>query len=272
MIRADLHSHTKYSHGAAEPEEMFAAAVARGIEILGISEHSPRPLGYDYTHEYREKLAAGFSQYVSRVKALKNAPNCRVLLAMEMDWLDGQEEFINKACRSYDFDYLIGSVHFLDHWGFDDGDALWKEADEEQCFSRYERYFGLWKQMLASGTFQIAAHPDLIKIFSVECFHKWLARPQSQEQIADCLEELKRQGMAMEISSAGLRKPCREIYPCPTIMLLAAKCGVEITFASDAHCVADVGMGFARLANYARVFGFRRQTVFCQGEKTFLDF
>lgn len=53
MIRADLHSHTKYSHGADEPEEMFAAANARGLEILGFSEHSPRPQGYDYTHEYR---------------------------------------------------------------------------------------------------------------------------------------------------------------------------------------------------------------------------
>ena len=71
MIRADLHSHTKYSHGADEPEEMFAAANARGLEILGFSEHSPRPQGYDYTHEYREKLAAGFAEYVSRVQDLK---------------------------------------------------------------------------------------------------------------------------------------------------------------------------------------------------------
>ncbi len=86
------------------------------------------------------------------------------------------------------------------------------------------------------------------------------------------LDVLKQQGMAMEISSAGLRKPCREIYPCPTLMVLAAKCGVDITFASDAHCVADVGRDFARLANYARAFGFSRQAVFCQGEKTYLPF
>ena len=272
MIRADLHSHTKYSHGADEPEEMFAAANARGLEILGFSEHSPRPQGYDYTHEYREKLAAGFAEYVSRGQDLKKMPGCRVLLAMEMDWLDGQEDFIRKACSAHDFDYLLGSVHFIGRWGFDDGDAQWKNWDDTQRFAHYERYFALWRQMLSSGIFQIAAHPDLIKIFSAESFHKWLSREKSREQIADCLDVLKQQGMAMEISSAGLRKPCREIYPCPTLMVLAAKCGVDITFASDAHCVADVGRDFARLANYARAFGFSRQAVFCQGEKTYLPF
>ncbi len=272
MISADLHSHTHFSHGVSSPEEMFAAAREKGLAILGFSEHSPRPAGYDYTREYRDKLAASFDEYAERVQALKDSGETRALLGMEMDWLDGEIDFIKAAIASHDFDYLIGSVHFLDHWGFDDQAGPWQEAPESVNFSRYERYFELWREMLASGLFQIAAHPDLIKIFSVGQFHKWLESRKSRALIEACLLTLKKNGMAMEISSAGLRKPCRELYPGPLIMHLAAKNGLAITFASDAHCAADVARDFPRLAAYARDFGFARQSVFCRGEMSLLPF
>lgn len=272
MISADMHSHTHFSHGLSSPEEMYEAARAVGLAILGFSEHSPRPLGYDYSREYRDRLAAGFDEYVLRVRALQERPEMRVLLGMEMDWLDGETEFIKAACAACDFDYIIGSVHFLGRWGFDDTAQAWEEADEKANFARYEHYFELWSGMLASGLFQIAAHPDLIKIFSRQLFHKWLERPSSSAQVDECLAILKKNGMAMEISSAGLRKPCREIYPCPAIMQLAAKRRVDITFASDAHCAEDVGKDFQSLASYAREFGFNRQSVCLRGQITHLPF
>ena len=108
------------------------------------------------------------------------------------------------------------------------------------------------------------------KIFSVEQFHIWLARPESQEQIRRCLTALRDAGMAMEISSAGLRKACREIYPAPPIMALAAGLGLSVSFASDAHGTDDVAYGFARLASYARAFGFREYVFFDKGRRTSL--
>lgn len=276
MITIDLHTHTKYSHGANSPAEMYASALDKGLTLLGFSEHSPRPLGFDYLHEYREQLTRHLPDYAREVLALKAAPRegghgpCRVLFGMEMDWLDGQEDYTRAACTAYDFDYLLGSVHFLGRWGFDDGVEPWKSASQEECESRYTAYFTAWEAMIRSGLFNIAAHPDLIKIFSVEQFHIWLAKAESTAQIRRCLTALRDAGMAMEISSAGLRKACREIYPAPPIMALAAELGLPVSFASDAHGVDDVAHGFARLASYAKAFGFREHVFFDKGRMTTL--
>lgn len=276
MITVDLHTHTRYSHGGNAPAEMYAAALGRGLTLLGFSEHSPRPEGFDYLHEYRGHLQKHLPDYVAEVLALKAAPQeganglCRVLFGMEMDWLEGQEEYIRKACRAFDFDYLIGSVHFIGHWGFDDGVDPWKQASQEECENWYQAYFEAWETMLRSGLFQIAAHPDLIKIFSVEQFHIWLDKAESQSLIRRCLMALRDSGMAMEVSSAGLRKACREIYPAPPIMRMAAELGLSISFASDAHGIDDVGYGFARLASYARTFGFKEHLFFEHGRITSL--
>lgn len=276
MITVDLHTHTKYSHGANTPAEMYASALDKGLTLLGFSEHSPRPLGFDYLHEYREQLTRHLPDYAREVLALKAAPRegahgpCRVLFGMEMDWLDGQEDYTRAACKAYDFDYLLGSVHFLGRWGFDDGVEPWKNASQEECESRYTAYFTAWEAMIRSGLFNIAAHPDLIKIFSVEQFHIWLAKAESTAQIRRCLTALRDAGMAMEISSAGLRKACREIYPAPPIMALAAELDLPVSFASDAHGVDDVAYGFPRLASYAGAFGFREHVFFDKGRMTTL--
>ena len=74
-------------------------------------------------------------------------------------------------------------------------------------------------------------------------------------------------GMGMEISSAGIRKLCREIYPAPPIMVMARQLDLPVSFASDAHATEDVGYGFARLASYARAFGFAEYTIFNRGQR-----
>ena len=270
MITADLHSHTRYSHGASTPQEMYAAACTAGLKLLGFTEHSPRPLGFDYTNEYREQLRRFMPTYALEVCALRDnaAPDaCQVLIGMEMDWLEGQADFARQACTAYDFDYLLGSVHFIGHWGFDDQASDWDILSQEECERNYVRYFQSWREMIASGMFQIAAHPDLIKIFSVDRFHIWLNKPGSLDIIRTALTELRDAGMAMEISSAGLRKPCREIYPCAPIMQLAAELRVPVTFASDAHITTDVAFAFPRLESYARAFGFTQSVWYKQGRQ-----
>lgn len=276
MISADLHLHTCYSHGNNTPFEMAVSAASAGLKLAGFTEHSPRPDGYNYTHEYRAQLTRFLPAYVREVRQLKDVARendgCQVLLGLEMDWMNGEETFIEKSIHAYPYDYIIGSVHFIGHWGFDDGLGPWEDASQEQCENWYSQYFTAWRNMLASGFFQIAAHPDLIKIFSREQFHIWLQKPQSQEQISQCLRVLRNQGMAMEISSAGLRKACREIYPSRPIMQMATELDVPITFASDAHCMSDVARDFDILAQYARDFGYTSQRVYDNGRKSQLAF
>ena len=101
--------------------------------------------------------------------------------------------------------------------------------------------------MARSGLVDIAAHPDIIKLYSVDVFHQWLAMPESLALISEALTAIRDNGLVMEISSAGLRKPCNEIYPHPAIMRLASDLGVKISFGSDAHCPNTPAYAFDQL-------------------------
>lgn len=266
MITLDLHTHTKYSHGLDTPADMFAAARAKGITLYGFSEHSPRPHSYNYTHEYREHLTKYFPIYVREVQELQQQFPQQVLLGMEMDWMNSELDFIQQSITAYDFDYLIGSVHFLKTWGYDDDPGDWDEQDKSVYSARYEEYFLTLARMARSGLFNIAAHPDLIKIFSVDVFRRWLDESSSLDLVRDALLAVKENGMAMEVSTAGLRKPCKEFYPGPRIMRLAADLGVDISLASDSHAVAHAAFGFDKLEAYVRSFGYDSSLWFCQGQ------
>ena len=119
--------------------------------------------------------------------------------------------------------------------------------------------------MINSWLFKIAAHPDLINIFSLTSFHKLLECKDNLFIIEQCIEDLNKNNMAMEISAAGLRKPCKEIYPCKQIMELASKHKVKITFASDGHCVNTIGKNLDILESYASDYGFKSSFYYNNG-------
>ena len=265
-ILVDLHSHTLASHAVDTVPAMYQAALAKGLAVFGFSEHSPRPAGYNYPAEYREQLQAAFPDYVRAVMAAKNnTDGLEVLLGMEVDWIDAEQDFVRACARSYDFDYLLGSVHFLGTWGFDANPADWEPLDTARRAAVYQEYFETLQRMTRSALFQIAAHPDIIKIFSVESFTHWLGG-DNLDLVRDTLTALREAGMAMEVSSAGLRKPCASIYPAPPIMRLAFDLGVPISFASDAHTTSHVAYAFDQLKSYAASFGYTHSVYFKRGQ------
>lgn len=273
MISVDLHSHTKYSHANASVAEMHASALAKKLAVFGFSEHSPRPAGYTYPSDYQERLNANFADYHREVRALRDLDSgagggngMLVLLGLEMDYIRAEEAYVRQICAAEDYDYIIGGLHFLDHWGFDASADDWKDLSEQQAFAYYEHYYEDLFAMSRCGIFHIAAHPDLIKIFSVHVFKRWLQKSASLELVKKALKGLKDGGMVMEVSSAGLRKPCGEIYPCPEIMALASGLGLDISFGSDSHCVNTVTHGFDLLAAHAKKFGYS-ESVYFQNKK-----
>jgi histidinol-phosphatase (PHP family) len=126
--------------------------------------------------------------------------------------------------------------------------------------------------MCQSGLFHIAAHPDLVKLFTVESFHSWLATNEASFLIRDALTAMQDNAMSMEISSAGLRKPCGEIYPCRQIMSVAADIRLPVSFASDAHCTGTPAFAFTVLARYAHEYGHTQSTVVEQGQRRQIPF
>jgi len=274
MISADIHNHTVASHGLATVDEMFAAATARKLLWYGFSEHSPLPPGYSCPL-YKGDLAVTFPAYAAQVLALKEQTARvsgaeqtlpRVLLGMELDWLPVNTPWMRDMVSLYPFDYVIGGLHFVDDLPVGSPRSWGDEVEQAQRFARYEAYYEAMRVLAASGMVDVVAHPDFIKVCCFDDFQAWLALPGSRDRIAAALEAMRATDTAMEVSSAGLRKPFHEPYPGPGIMRLAADLGLNISFGSDAHNCDDTGSYFAELAAYAASFGFRHNRI-CVGRE-----
>ncbi len=281
MICADIHNHTLASHGLATVGEMFAAAQARKLVWYGFSEHSPLPPGYSCPL-YKGDLAVTFPAYAAEVMALREqtaghagggqsgAP--RVLLGMELDWLPVNMRWMRDAVSRYPFDYIIGGLHFVGDVPVGSPRSWGPEVERPQRFARYDAYYEAMRELAASGMVDVVAHPDFIKVCCYEDFQAWLALPGSTDRVAAALEAMRATDTAMEVSSAGLRKPFHEPYPGPAIMRLAADLGLTISFGSDAHNIQDTGSHFDTLAEYAASYGFARSRICIGRQPLELDF
>jgi len=253
-LPADYHMHTPLCrHAAGEPTAYAEQAVRVGMTEIGFSDHSPMPR--DDFDNWRMRLDE-LDAYVEKVeKARSDHPGLVIRLALEVDYIPGHEDWIRDLAGRHVWDYLIGAVHYVtDAWALDDPKTVseWRNRDP---FEVWSTYFERVTMAAASGLFEIIAHADLCKKFGH--YPEQDCTPLFQR----FLEAARKSGAAMELNTAGLRKDCREIYPGPRIVRLAATMGVPITFASDAHRPEEVGMDFREAVGLARVAGY---TSYCR--------
>ena len=156
---------------------------------------------------------------------------------------------------TYPFDFVLGSVHYIGDWGFDNPELI-EGFSARHIESIWNDYFELLARAAASRLFDVLAHPDLVKKFG----HR--ASGDLSRFYRPVLAEMRKAGTVLEVSSAGLRKTVAEIYPSLEFMRLANEAGVPITLASDAHAPAEVGNQFDRLVTAAREAGYTTITRF----------
>jgi histidinol-phosphatase (PHP family) len=246
----DYHMHTPLCrHAVGEPTDYARRAVEIGLTEIGFSDHSPMPRDdFDNWRMFDSQL----DQYVESVRrAQHDFPQLIIRLALEVDYLPGQEDWIRDLAARHPWDYFIGSVHYVsDDWAIDDPSKLseWKNRD---AFEVWAVYFDWLTRAAETGLFEIIGHADLPKKFG--------HRPTQ-----DCaplyerfLSASKKNNCAIELNTAGLRKDCKEIYPSRQILELAFAKGVPITFGSDAHKPEEVGADFAAAIQLARSVGYK---------------
>ena len=249
-LPADYHMHTPLCrHATGEPSEYAKHAVAVGLTEIGFSDHSP--MARDDFDNWRMN-SSQLDEYVEKVrKAQRDFQQLTIRLALEVDYLPGHEDWIRELAARHPWDYFIGSVHYVsDNWDIDNPAKL-SEWNNRDAFEVWSAYFDRLTMAAESKLFEIIGHADLPKKFG--------HRPTR-----DCtplyerfLATAKRSGCAIELNTAGLRKDCREIYPSREILKLAIQKGVPITFGSDAHAPAEVGMNFADAIQLAQAVGYR---------------
>jgi len=167
---------------------------------------------------------------------------------------------------SYAWDYIMGSVHYIGDWAFDnpDEEGRWQSMNAEDA---YCDYFELVAASAATGMFDTIGHPDLIKKFGQRAPEGSFRVEQAENLM---LEAVKDADVALEISSAGLRKPVGEIYPHPRIVQKAAVMNIPFVFGSDAHAPQEVGHGMTACLDLLTACGVKEIASFNQRQRTML--
>lgn len=244
---ADYHTHTsRCGHAVGEAAEYVAAALGLGLSGIGLSDHMPLE---GHPDPGVSMTPADLGAYVAEVLELKHRLPGFVLLGIEADYLPGRVADIRAVLESHPFDYVIGSIHYLDGWGFDSAENL-------EGFSRrdiddiYLQYLDLLGEAAETGLYTIIGHLDLVKKFG----HR-PTRDLGHAYDALCAR-LARAKVIVELNTAGLRKPVGEIYPHLDLLRRARRWGIPITFGSDAHAPAEVGWEFEAAASLAQAAGY----------------
>ena len=276
----DYHLHL-WPHGtpASQPtlDELAAyceTAAAAGVGEIALTEHlfrfvqadaalagfwdeDPNPaLRASLARYWREHAHADLDVYVDAVLEAK-AAGLPVVLGLEVDHYAGRMEKVAAALDGYPFDVLLGSVHWVGAWGFDQlGDAaVDAEWERRSIESVWDAYTEALEELAASGVCDVLAHPDLAKVSG--------RRPAVPDEWYDRMAEAAASsGMAAEVSSAGWRKPAAEAYPAPALLSRFRKAGVPATTASDSHGLGDVASRTSDLRALLADAGYETLTSF----------
>jgi histidinol-phosphatase (PHP family) len=235
-------------------ERYLEAARSAGVEELGVSEHVYR---FDralelWRHPFWEEQArddlAAYCEFV-RTTPLR--------LGLEVDFVPGAEDRTASLIDDCELDYAIGSVHFLDQGAVDDdGWDIWEREGDPDAVWR--RYFETLAEAARSGLFDILAHPDLVKYWGP----KRTPDRDLRFYYEPAVEAIAEAGVAVEVSTAGLRKPIAELYPAPALAEMCVDAGAAFALSSDAHVPEHIGRDYDRAVEAMRGWGIDEIAVF----------
>jgi len=259
----DYHMHTpRCNHAVGSVREYAQKAMERGLQEIGMSDHSPMPHGFDAA--WRMDLSQ-LPDYLDEVERVRDAlqHDLVVRVGLEADFHPGTEAAVQSMIDGYAWDYVMGSVHYLGDWGFDNPDEIhrWDRVDVEDA---YCDYFELVARSAASGMFDVIGHPDLIKKFGHRAPVGSVRVDAAESAMLDAVLAA---GVALEVSSAGLRKPVGEIYPHARIVEKAAARGIPFAFGSDAHSPEEVGHGMEACLDLLCRYGVTEVASFQQRQR-----
>jgi histidinol-phosphatase (PHP family) len=266
-VLTDLHVHLRPDDRGAAASRYFTAdnveryatvAEERGIEVLGVSEHIHRfEQALDvWRHPFWEQNAVddleGYCAWVREETPL--------LLGIEADFVPGREDQMANLLDAQEWDYVLGSVHFLRDAAVDmegDWDVWTTRFDSPERVWR--RYFETIGEAARSGLFDVITHPDLVKIWGPQ-------RPRPDGDLRRfyelAMDGIGDSDVAIEVSTAGLRKPVREIYPAPAFLEMCLEAGRPVALSSDAHSPDQLGYRYEQAVELLGSLGVEEIAVF----------
>lgn len=256
----DLHNHTPLcNHAEGTIDEFIQNAIASNTKVFGFSDHAPM----DFDPKYRMKFEdmQNYERDVLFAKE-KYKDKIEILLGYEVDYLPGH---MDAKVLNADVDYLIGSVHFIEGWGFDNPEFIGK-WDEQDIDEIWQKYFDTIEAMAKTKLFDIVGHLDLIKVF------KFMPNKDIVSMAKNALKAIKDADMTLELNVSGYRKDVQEAYPSKSLLNLAFELEIPITFASDAHKPTQVALYNDEIVELARSVGYTQCAYFKNRKRFFINF
>jgi histidinol-phosphatase (PHP family) len=244
----DCHVHTRFSDGGGEPAQCVERALALGLPEIGFADHlTPSALGAEGDWSIRHE---SLDEYVGAVRAAAaRYPEITVLLGVEADYVPEAEDELAGLLGAYPFDYVIGGLHYVDGFAFDEpsnrDDGRWADGA-----TLYERYYELLGRAASTGLFDILAHLDYIVLWG----HPLRAGVSAAED--EALRAIAAAGAAIEVNTTGTLDPAGRMYPAPGLLARACRMNIPLVFGSDAHEVDQVGWSFDEGVALARRAGY----------------
>jgi histidinol-phosphatase (PHP family) len=273
-VLTDYHVHLRPDEDGSTAERYFTssnveryreAAEERGIEELGVAEHIHRfvqSLDVWQHPWYRYWARDDIDEYCDFVRG------SGLKLGVEADFLPGREDRLQNLLEGRDWDYVVGSLHFLRDEALDlHGEAdwqawdIWRGADPEKVWRSYFETLG---EAARTGMFDILAHPDLVKVFAGRVPVPDGDLRRFYERAMDGIAE---SDVAVEVSTAGLRKPAGEIYPAPAFLEMCLEAGRPVALSSDAHLPEQLGFEYERALALLEGLGVSEIAVFDRRER-----
>lgn len=263
-MKFDLHTHhDRCGHAKGKIRDYIEAAIKQGLDIIGISDHSPY-FSSEKDHPYPQTAMAKseFPHYIKEVLRLKEEykDQIEVLLGVESDFFPEHVQIYRKCYDKYPFDYIIGSVHRSGGVSIFNK-KRWNGLDERKKIQEKETYYDLIRQSAESGMFQVLGHIDAMKGFYPEFSNiKTEAVDKTLKIIAEC-------DVAIEINTSGKTKDSGGWYPSDDIIEKALHYGVKVTFGSDAHIPERVGDEWDLVRKRLKEIGFKEWAFFRQKQR-----
>jgi histidinol-phosphatase (PHP family) len=264
-VLTDYHVHLRPDEDGTEASKYFTEANAeryretaaeRGIEELGVAEHVHRfTQSLDvWTHPWWRHWAHddidAYCEFVREHTDLK--------LGIEADFVQGREDHMANLLDGRDWDYVVGSVHFLGDQALDmRGDHdIWRSNSPEKVWTRYFETLG---EAARTGLYDVMAHPDLVKVWG-----QGSPAPEGdlRRYYERALDGIVEGDVAIEVSTAGLRKPVGEIYPSRGFLELCLEAGQPVALSSDAHRPQELGHEYERAVEWLGEIGVSEIAVY----------
>jgi histidinol-phosphatase (PHP family) len=244
----------------ANAERYREAAGERGIESLGVAEHVYRfTQALDvWDHPFWRRYAVddidAYAHFVREETDLK--------LGIEADFLPGGEDRMANLLDAREWDYVVGSIHFLGEGFVDMADwDVWETGDPEKI---WRRYFEVLGEAARSGMFDVLAHPDLVKVWGAD-------RPRPEGDLRRfydlAMDGIADSDVAIEVSTAGLRKPVGEVYPARPFLEMCLEAGRPVTLSSDAHEPNDLAYRYEEAVEMLQEIGVTEIAVYERRER-----